>query len=230
MMSQELHDYIRQAKEKGAHHTDIKMSLVGAGWHPTAVDDAIRQHDNMHSAPTPPASLNADMASPNGPQAPVPVVLNYSSRGVEYFLMLIALAISATALGALLHSLAGEMLNDGGTNIFMDGIMSFAGSALVVSLPIFIFFFLRLKKAELANPRLRFDASRRRAVQIALFVSFVIGIFSLISYVFTFMNSGGDSYGTDSSIGLTIADMIITIGIVGGIFGYFWMDSQQENQ
>lgn len=227
-MSQELHDYIREAKGKGARHEDIKMSLIGAGWHPSAVDEAIRKHDGP--AVPPPAMLRADTPLAEGQaQMPVPVVYNYTSRGVEYFLMLIALAISATALGSLLHSIASNLFGNSSssTNFFTDGLTSLAGSALIVSLPLFIFFFLRIKKAELTHPRFLLDPSRRRAIQIALFVTFFIGIVSLIGYVHTFFNAGSDAYGGDSSIGLTIADMVITLGIVGGIFGYFWLESQR---
>src|SRR5688572_28192746 len=107
-MSQELHDYIREAKEKGAGHEDIKGNLVTAGWHPNVVDEAIRKHgEPHHDVPAPTPSLNADVPA-YGPQTPIPVVYNYTSRGVEYFLMLISLAIAATSLGALLHSIASE--------------------------------------------------------------------------------------------------------------------------
>ena len=231
-MSQELHDYIREAKEKGAAHHDIKESLVGAGWHPHVVDEAMRKHSEpTYPVPTPPAapSLTSEPVSTFGPQTPVPVVYNYTARGVEYFLMLITLAVSAVSLGALLHSIVGAMFNDGGTNIFVDGIMSFAGSALIVCLPLFIFFFLRLKSAEMTSPRLRHDPSRRRAFQIAIFSSFTIGVFSLIGYVYTIFNTS-DLYGGGESVGLTIADMIITLGIVGGIFAYFWLDNQREGR
>lgn len=228
-MSQELHDYIREAKDKGAEHEDIKGALVDAGWHPHVVDEAMDKHHEPHrDAPAPAPSLRAESVPSYGAQTPVPVVYNYTARGVEYFLMLISLAIAAISLGTLLHNIAGELFNDGGTNIFFSGVMSFAGSALVVSLPLFIFFFLRLKKAELVSPRLRHDPSRRRAFQIAVFGSFLVGVFSLIGYVYTFFNSGNDLYAADSNIGLTIADMIITLGIAGGIFAYFWLDSQRE--
>jgi hypothetical protein len=233
-MNQDLHDYIKHARDRGIDHQTIKDNLVAHGWEPSDVDAAMHHHMPHQPAPVAPeAPMPAQPHSASQPAAPIAVVQSYSTRGVEYFLMIIALAIAATSFGALLHDIAQAIFKDNSTPSFTDGLMSFAGSALIVSLPLFIFFFLRLKKAELQDSALKLDASRRRAIQVTLILSFLIGVFTLIGYVYTLFNAGQGSYGdTDGSsgseIGLTIVDMIITLGIVGGIFAYYWIDSHPK--
>lgn len=225
-MNDDLHSYIRQARDSGADHKDIKDRLVDAGWHPNTVSSALDAHaPETPPVPghNPPPMLQADRA-----QTPIAVVQTLTTRGVEYYLMLISLAVSAASLGAVLHNIATELFSDASSYSFAGGMMSFAGAALLVSLPLFILFFLRLKKAELTNPSLLADPSRRRAIQIALIVTFVAGIISAIGFVFALFNL---SYGTaeeETNVGLTIADLVITVLIVGGIFTYYWLDSHRK--
>lgn len=233
-MNDELHSYIRKAHHSGDDHQTIRDRLIGAGWHPTTVNDALDKHSpkDLGAAPVEAAlgEPNFSAAGATQPQDPIGVVKVFSTRGVEYYFMLIALAVSATALGTLLISIAEEILGDS-RSTFDPSVMAFTASALIVSFPIFAFLFLRLKKAELLNPRLRLDQSRRRMVQIALIVSFVVGLFSTIGYLFTLLAAafGGSDYEV-ANVGLMIADLIITLGIVGGIFTYFWLDSHRKGE
>src|SRR3989338_7106899 len=88
---------------------------------------------------------------------PVPVVRVLSVRGVEYTMMTIALWFSATGLAwALLNLLNGS---------YNFSFLVVPVSILISSLPLFALFFIRLKRAELANPALRFEPSKRRLSQ-----------------------------------------------------------------
>ena len=230
-MSDDLHNYIRQAQQDGTDHQTIKDRLVRAGWHPQTVGEALdMQTSNTREIPNAPSESSLNGSKPAKPQNPIAVVQTLSTRGVEYYLMLIALAASAVSLGLVLHSIAGELLTDASAYAFAAGMMSFASASLIVSLPIFIFLFLRLKKAELLNPRLRLDPSRRRGVQITLILTFIVGLFSAIGYVFTFFNAGYGGLDAGYNIGLTIADLVITAVIVGGIFAYYWIDSHPKGE
>lgn len=228
-MNDELHNYIRQARDDGADHQAIQSRLVNAGWHPNTVTTAIEKHQTSAPANESPTE-NSPLLTSNGMQKePVGVVKMYSTRGVEYYLMLITLATSAVTFGVLLLSISEQLF--GQSNMINAGVMAFTTSALVVSLPIFAFLFLRLKKAEIANPRLRFDPSRRRMVQIALITSFVVGIISLIGFLYTLLLSvyGGGDYEL-GDMDVLIANMIITLGIAAGIFTYFWADSHRKGE
>lgn len=231
-MSDELHDYIHKAKSNGDNHQTIRDRLVGAGWHPATVGDALDKHtpQQLGMPPVEAALRHQSALTQSDHTQPIGVVKVFSTRGVEYYFMLIALAISAAALSTLLFSIADELLGNG-RSTFDTGIIAFTASALIVAFPVFAFLFLRLKKAELENPQLRLDQSRRRMVQIALIVSFIIGIFSTIGYLFTLLAAafGGSDYEI-SDVGLMITDFVITVAIVGGIFVYFWLDSHRKGE
>ncbi|HET7528854.1 MAG TPA: hypothetical protein VFJ84_01335, partial [Candidatus Saccharimonadales bacterium] len=77
---------------------------------------------------------------------PMPVVRVLSVRGVEYGMMTIALWVAAsTAAWVVLNLLNGS----GGFDTVVVPV-----SSLVICVPVFGLLFLRLKKAELAEPRL----------------------------------------------------------------------------
>lgn len=221
-MSEDLHNYIRQAKETGTDHQTIKNRLVDAGWQPETVGDALRQHETKElSMPTIPKSISS--------QTPIAVVQALSTRGVEYYFMIIALAVLAVSLGFIMHNIASSFFEDSKLYALNASMMTGASSALVVSLPIFVFFFLRLKKAELQNPSLLLDPSRRRAIQILLITTFIVGLISAISYVIAFFSLSYGGMDSDyAPIGLLIADFVITTLIIGGIFANYWMDSHQK--
>ncbi|MGH7157899.1 MAG: DUF5671 domain-containing protein [Candidatus Saccharimonadales bacterium] len=230
-MNNELHDYIARARGSGDGHETVRDRLVGAGWHPDTVEKALDRHQDQAQPGSTPQEAAAQFVPADGgnPQnEPIGVVQVYSTRGAEYFIMLVAMSVSALSMGILLASIA-EHLFGGSSGAFDTGIMAFTTSSLVVGLPILAWLFLRLKKAELANPRLRLDPSRRRMVQIALLVSFVVGFFSLIGFLSALSAAiyGGKGYEIEN-IGVLVANMVIVLGIAGGIFAYFWLDSHRK--
>lgn len=233
-MNDDLHGYIRQARSGGDDHQTIRERLVGAGWHPNTVNEALEKHQPGLSTALADAAMSGPTMSPNMTTTspdPIGVVKVFSTRGVEYYLMLITLTMSATALGTLLLSIAERLFSNGPNVPYETGIMAFTSAALIVSFPIFAFLFLRLKKAELINPRLRLDQSRRRMVQIAIIVSFIVALFSTIGYLFAFLAAayGGSDYEV-KDVGLMIAQVVIILGISGGIFAYFWLDSHRKGE
>lgn len=145
----------------------------------------------------------------------VPVVKVLSVRGVEYAMMSFALWIGAASLIWLLDAIIM------GSTTFME--LSYPVSALIISLPVFALFFLRLKKAERADRSLRFEPSKRRFSQITQFVAFLASFFSVITFVYTLVNTvGGDVSG--KSLLKTAGTTAVTLVIAGGILLYYWRD------
>ncbi|HZM64545.1 MAG TPA: DUF5671 domain-containing protein [Candidatus Saccharimonadales bacterium] len=224
-MSEDLQQYIRRARESGADHQTIKDRLVGAGWHPRTVSEAMQMHGTGGGQGSDGALSGAGLK----PHMPIAVVKAYTTRGMEYYLMMIALTVSALSLGLVLHTIFANLFDDSGSYVFGSGLTAFASAALIVTLPIFGFFFLRLKRAELHDRSLLIDPSRRRAVQIMLFISFIVGIISTISYVFAFISLSYGSAETEGvKLGPIIADFITSLLIIGGIFMYYWFDSHRK--
>jgi hypothetical protein len=149
--------------------------------------------------------------------APQPVVNVLSSRGVEYVFMTITLFGGALGLAfGLLALVNGAILLP---------VLAVPAALLIVSVPIFARLFLRLKEAELRDPQLRLDPSKRRSTQFIQIVSFLVCFITLIGFVaLLFAKVGGEYNGSLSAM---ILDPIIILAIAGGILGYYWHDEHR---
>lgn len=147
---------------------------------------------------------------------PVPVVRVLSVRGVEYGMMTISLWICAAALGATLLTIISGLAS--------FEALAFPISLLIVALPVFAFFFLRLKKAETLNPSLALEPSKRRFSQVTQFLAFITCMINLIVFVYLVMASFG---GMKVSWGKAIGDLAVVMVIAGGILAYYWMDEHK---
>ena len=148
---------------------------------------------------------------------PMPVVKVLSVRGVEYVMMTISLWVLASALTwALLAVVNGQ-----GT----FKLLAFPISLMLVSLPIFALLYLRLRKAELENPVLRLDASKRRLSQITQILAFITCLSNLIAFVYILLSKiGGES---SISLGKSFMNLIVVLLIAGGILLYYWADEHR---
>lgn len=230
-MNQQLVHYITFARDKKLSDTDIRANLIGAGWVPEQVDAALGANDNILLMPPPPPSKAGAFVQQlsSNQNTPIAVVQQRTTKGLEYTIMFIALGISAVSLGELCHAMVDSLTGQSGSSDFV----SYASSAVIVALPIFIYLFFRLKKAERANPQIRLDPSRRHAVQLTLIVSFLWGIYRLTTYIYSLLNGGsGSSYsGTDNPSALAnILHTLTTLAIAGSIFAYYWIDEHRKDQ
>lgn len=231
-MNPALTDYIKQKRESKVDDGKIRQNLIEQGWPTADVEKAMGiSHDN--DAPPPPPLVPSQVSVSS--QNPTPVVNTFTTRGIEYLIMFISLWVTATSIGFLLHQLVDSALGGGSGDDFYGFIEPVTSASLVVALPIFAILFLRLKKAEQNDPSVRQDHSRRRAINITLVVTFLIGIFKVIGTVYQLISGGGDSTFYDSVSTYNplteIMHLIITLGIAGGIFAYYWHDlHQSENE
>jgi len=148
---------------------------------------------------------------------PVPVVKVLSVRGIEYAMMSLFLWAGAAALIWLLVSLVL-----GGNSFAM---MAFPVSLLLVSLPGFAWLFLRLRKAELANPAMRLEASKRRYSQITQIVAFLACFSNIVTAVYVLMSKVGGEDG--APVGKTLGSTAIVLVVAGGILAYYWRDEHK---
>ncbi len=147
----------------------------------------------------------------------MPVVKVLSVRGLEYLMMSISLWFGA---GGLLWGVLTAI--NGGTSF---AILALPASLALVGILIFAGFFIRLKKAELKDPSLRLDASKRRSSQITQIVTFLVLFFNLITFVYlVFANLGGKS---SVSIGKAVINLLVVTAIAGGILAYYWVNEHR---
>lgn len=176
---------------------------------------------------SPPAAPSPDpfvAAAPEPSQVPPPsmtpqpVVLVLSPRGVEYVFLTIALFTGAFSLGSALIALV-----NGKTDF---AVLSVPVAALVVAVPVFAWLFLRLKKAEVLNPSLRFDASKRRSTQFTQIVAFLVSFFTLIGLIGSiFAKTAGQYTG---SLFKLILDVVVVEIVALGILAYYWRDEHRS--
>lgn len=229
-MNHQLLQYISFARSKKMSDEDIRANLVNAGWGLEKVDEALKGGDKALLVPPPPPPPGGGSSVARGTQQPIAVVSQRTTRGLEYMIMFLALGVTAISLGEVLHSIVDESF--GNTSGF-DGLVSYATSALIVALPIFAILFLRLKKAELGEPTLRRDSSRRHAVQLTMIVAFLWGLFRLVTYIYSLLNGGLDNSVAGSGTASPVANFLhalVTVAIAGGIFTYYWIDEHHKGQ
>jgi len=188
---------------------------VADSWNPPEhiVGGTVDTPPTLPAAPETPLSQPA----PGRETAPIGVVQVLSTRGVEYTMMMLCLWLAATArLWVLL-----ALLNGG--NHF--DVMAFPVSLMVVCVPVFGWFFLRLKKAELADPQLRFDPSKRRLTQFTQVIAFAACLFNLIAFVYlVFTKMAGHAA---PSLGKSLLNLAVILLVAGGILAYYWNDEHR---
>jgi hypothetical protein len=183
---------------------------------PTPAFNTSSDHFFGASMPPPPEAPAASLSG-NGSDKPVAVVQALSVRGVEYTMMTLCLWFAAASFIWLLLSL----LNGGGSYTTL----TFPVSVLIVSVPVFGFLFLRLRRDELANPELRLDPSKRRLSQFTQIFAFAACFFNVIGLIYEIMQKLGGHFS--GSLGKIFIDVLIVFVVAGGVLAYYWIDEHR---
>ncbi len=167
-------------------------------------------------AQQPPVALQPSSTVEQNNVVPTPVVQVLSPRGVEYVMMTVALFTSAIGLAAILVGLV-----NGQTSMMS---LSFPAALMLVGLPIFAALFLRLKKAELREPSLKLDQSKRRSTQATQIISFLIVLITLIATIVAIFAAMS---GVNDSLGKSLGSAFFVLIVFGGILAYYWHDEHR---
>lgn len=157
------------------------------------------------------SNLKSEEAT-SSPLNPIAVVRVLSTRGIEYVFLTFALVIASISLGAVIISLINGHYD--------FNVLAYPTAALLVSVPIFALFFLRLKKAENLNPSLVLDPSKRRSTQFIQIYTYIICFLTLIGIVSEIFAKMAGNYA--GSIVKLILDGLVILIIAGGILFYYW--------
>jgi hypothetical protein len=233
VMSQQLTEFIQQARAKGLGDTVVRARLVAAGWPGADVDAALTgpdQRDELDglvvpappavSAQEPGAGVSATAAA-TGQNAPISVVENLTARGFEYKLFSVSLVLSLAALLLI----ANFMISGNGD----WNASAFPVTMLVVTGPIALLLFIRLHHAELMQPALKHDASRRKVLQAIQLVTFltvvghtIILLYLLLSGYYNSTDNGHPSFASG------VLRWVVTLLLAGGTFWYYWRDEHRH--
>ncbi|MEX0749104.1 MAG: DUF5671 domain-containing protein [Candidatus Saccharimonadales bacterium] len=222
-MNDKLQHYVENARKKGLDDAAIRQRLLDAGWEVGEIYTALDGDDSL--VPPTPSGQQSVSAHPTA-SGPINVVNSgFSGNGFEYMIYFLALGVVALSVGSMLHNIINVLVVTQKFSFYQDVIPT-ASAALVVAGPIYLGLMLRLRRKEAARAEILHDPSRRRAVQLLLLVTFIIGVAKLVAYVYNILTLGGVD-----GINLVAETLhaTVTIGLAGGIFWkYFREQSRLE--
>jgi len=178
-----LFDYVLLQKQKGVLNSSISESLKKAGWNELDIEAAL----SGDIVPTPDyATFNSDIT------ATQPLAYNYTLWDTfQHFLMFLTMAIYATALDMLTYQLLERLLPSKEAPWYEFYSYSFGQyfgmalmSVVIITFPIFVFLFIKIKRQTLANPALKSLKSRKVLTYITLGVTFLIVLGNIVSMLF----------------------------------------------
>lgn len=189
---------------------------------PFVAPDPVVSHHPLFQQPEPVVEHHdftptTDTATPTGVN-PQPVVKVLSPAGVEYVFLMITLFTGEFGLSSILIALF-----NGETNF---SVLAYPTALLVVTLPIFAWLFLRLKKGELKDPDRRLDASKRRSTQFIQIANFIVTFFTTIGFVGAIFAELGGQFHT--SLMKVFLDVLVIWLIGGGTLAYYWRDEHKK--
>lgn len=144
----------------------------------------------------------------------------------EHILLFISLYVFVTSLALLIHYLVDKWVPrfpgsrylsySSVGNTVLRGYLS----AILVSYPLFVFFFLRITKRTFKNPELRKIKPRKTLIYLTLIITFIVSLINIISIVYSFL--GGNVTGN------FLAHFFVTFLISGIIFAYYLFQVRED--
>lgn len=180
---------------------------------------------------------SSPLASQNKSQEPVIPQSNPMNTHItgwdtfEHILMFITLYVVSISLALVLYSLVDKWfpglnpsLNrfSSGFNTSQADSLRWYLALLIVSYPLFAFFFLNVTKRTIANPLLRNIDIRKILIYLTLFVTFIIMFYNVFYTVYSFLN--GNIYPN------FLLHLATTLGISGTIFVYFAYQVREDRK
>lgn len=182
--------------------------------------------------------------NPTAPPPPPPSQPSKSNQSVmmwdnlEYALMFISMYVLGTTIGLFLHYYVDKFFppirgGDDSYSIFTiifaltsgdsygsGGILPALSAAMIVTFPLFAFFFIHTTKRALQNPELNHLKLRKGLIYNTLVITFLFMLWKMISLVY-------GSLTGNFSINF-IFHFLVTVGINGLIFAYFFYGVRKE--
>ncbi|OGH39152.1 MAG: hypothetical protein A3B44_01900 [Candidatus Levybacteria bacterium RIFCSPLOWO2_01_FULL_38_21] len=149
----------------------------------------------------------------------------------EHILMFISLYVLATSIALTLYFFIDKWFpgvttesyyrssssNDLNLNLLRGYL-----AALIVSFPLFAFFFLHITKRTMLNPTIRSIKSRKILIYITLVVAFIIMLYNIISTVYNLL-SGNITFNF-------VLHLLITLSVTGIVFVYYLYQVREDRK
>ena len=219
MISKELYSYIEKLRKNGSNDETIKQNLMSAGWQESDIDLAL--NTPIPPPPHPPLSRDQSMnGDTNIHSAPS------MWDAFEHILLFISLYVLATAIAFILHYFIDHWFPavEDTTRYIAHGfgktMLRIYNASVIVSYPLFVFFFWRITKRTMEFPPLRGLHSRKFLIYLTLVVTFLIMISYIIYTIFSFL---------EGNITLNfVLHLIVTLTVAGSVFGYYLQQVRED--
>jgi len=207
---QTLSEFVRTALERGASRDQIEQALLGAGWRPEQISQALAGYSDQ------------------GFVTPVPRPRPYvSARDAFYYLLLFStLGLSAFYFCDLVFDVVNIAFPDL-TDTYRDRTRAedgirFAAAVLIVAFPLYLFLTARIAAEIKQTPEKRASRVRKWLTYIALFVTGIILVCDASALIYQFLK--GD-------LTVRVALKILTVAAVAGtIFTYYLRSSARDEE
>lgn len=222
MITNELIDFIKQAKLKGLSDEEIILKLKHAGWSTEDIQKALESKNDL-VVPKPPKLITDDIQmSKSNP--------SFSMwDAFEHILMFVSLYLLSTSIGLTLHFYVDKWFPGISNKSYSSDLNSWdlkllRGylASLIVSFPLFAYFFLKVSQRTQKYPLIRQLRARKFLIYLTLIITFLIVIGNVISIVYEFING---------NVTLNfILHFIITVGISSIIFSYYIAQVKEDEK
>lgn len=210
MYSDGLTRYIETLRSRGKTDGQIRTALLGAGWDEKTVNQALSGDADIPPPPPPPGRSGGQIGM---------------WEGFEHVLMFLSLYTMAMALGLLLHQFVDVWspapdITSGSYGAIQRSLSGYIirGSiaTLVVSFPLFAYFYLDIIRRIIKNPQIKNLRSRKFFIYLTLVGTFIITVSKTIQTVLTFL---------DGNISLNfLLHLVVTVSIALLIFFRFLVE------
>ncbi len=220
MSTSTLLEYINNAKIHGLSDNQIQENLKKAGWIDSDISSAFGGGFDPNTVPTP-AFL---------PPSPPKNTISSIWDTFEHILLFISLYVLYTSLALTLHFFIDKYIISANANPYGYAAQSSYGlvllrgylAALIVSCPLFSFFFLRVTKRTILHPEIRNLSSRKTLIYLTLVITFLVLLINIISIIFNFLNG---------NVSLNfVAHFITTITLSAFIFMYYLKEVKEDRK
>lgn len=223
MVTNQLLQFIKSAKEKGTPDDVIKNNLVSVGWSQEDVTKALA------------ANALGDIPLPPSAEAPGKIVKGQPTGSMwdafQHILLFISLYVTVVSFALLLHYFV-DMWFPGVPNFgyssynYVDTIQSTLVlgylSAFIVTFPIFAFLFLKITKHTQEHPEARMLASRKLLTYLTLIATFLTMVGNVISLVWGLLNG-------NITINFVL-HFVIWVGLAGLVFSYYLNEVKEDRR
>lgn len=224
MVTYQLLQFVKSAKEKGTADDVIKNNLVSVGWVEEDVTKALS------------AVALGDVPLPPSIAAQENILRGQQPKGnmwdaFQHILMFISLYLTVVSFALILHYFVdkwfpGVASYGYSSYSYMDDyqrtlVLGYL-SAFIVNFPIFSFLFLKITKHTQEHPENRMLNSRKALTYFTLVATFLTLIFNIASLVWQLLNG---------NISLNFAlHFAIWVGLAGLIFSYYLNEVKEDRK